>query len=111
MSVGQKTSLVPTVSDCCHVDLVPSFIGKVHCFELINVVDLRRHDADFILIDGMVNEPCTVMGLEAVNDPLVIGLNVCSKVWCEIHNVNVCQRLCETTQEARLGALGNSDIN
>ena len=46
----------------------------------------------FELINGTLNEICTVMGLEAANDSLVIGLNVCSKVWFEIHDKNVCER-------------------
>lgn len=93
MSVRQKASLVPTISDGYCVDFIPSFISKVHCFELINVVNLRRSDAGFVLINGTMNELCMVMGLEAANNPLVVGLNVCSKVWFEIHNTNVCKRL------------------
>ena len=81
--------LMPAVSDCCRVHLLPCNISKVHGLKLINLIDLGRGDAHVIAIDRAFNESCTIMALEAADDALVHWLDMSCEIWFKIHNANV----------------------
>ena len=59
-------------------------MSKPHGSELIDLVYLRWCDLGLIIVECMLIEANTLMGLEALNDALIHWLNVSSKVWPEI---------------------------
>jgi hypothetical protein len=80
---------VPAISDCGGVDLVLCNIGQLHRIKLIEFVNLGRCGAGVITIDGMLDKFGTVMCFEAPDDPLVLWLNVSSKIWSEVQDFDV----------------------
>src|SRR5258706_16141518 len=40
-----------------------------------------------------MNKFCTVMGFEATNNTLVIGVDVCSQVWFKVFDMNICESI------------------
>ena len=80
---------MPAVLNCCCVDISPSKVCKLHCLQLVYLIDLCRDYAFIIAIDGSLNEPCVVVGFEAVNYALIFGLYVCGEIWLKVFNSDV----------------------
>ena len=82
--------LIPTVVDCRSIHLVPSFIGKSHGGELINIIYIcLKGWCQSCTIHGMVDELGTIMDFKATNNASVIRLNVRGKIWLKIDDANV----------------------
>jgi hypothetical protein len=73
----------------CGVNVLPHGVGKSHCIELIKLVNLRRGDIGFIVVNSTMNVFRTVTNLETLNNALVHGLDMCSEVWCKVLDFNV----------------------
>jgi hypothetical protein len=77
------------VSDSYGVHLIPSKISKPYGLKLINVIDLRGGNICIIAADCPLNIFCMIMSLEASNNALVHRLDIGSKIWPKIHNVDI----------------------
>lgn len=67
----------------------PGMVCQPHCLQLIDIVDLGRYDTIIITINCALNELCTIMSLEALDNALIHRLDVHSKVWHEIFNTDI----------------------
>ena len=52
-SVGQNAGLFPAVSNGCCVYLMPGSISKLHCFKLVDLVNIQRGDSLVIAVDHL----------------------------------------------------------
>ncbi len=67
---------------------MPSGISYSHGLKLIDVIDLQGCYTLIIEVDGTLNESGMIMSLEALDNPLVIWLDVCGEIWLEVLNFN-----------------------
>lgn len=79
---------MPAVSYGCCVHIAPCSIGNSHCLQLIDLVDLARGNAFIIAINGSLDESSSIVSLEALDDALVIWLDVGSEIRCKILDSN-----------------------
>jgi hypothetical protein len=61
----------------------------MHSLELVNIVDFRGCDFAIVASNKMQDIFCAVMSLEAVDDSLIQGLNVCCQICLKILNMSV----------------------
>jgi hypothetical protein len=60
---------------------------------LVDLVDIARCDSFVISVNCPLNKTSAVVGFEAPDDPLVIGLDMCSEIWFEIFDADILKTL------------------
>ena len=86
---GQNLSLLPAISDCRRVDLIPGQGSQPHRFELIDCIDVSRCHLVVVAINGSCNKLAAVVGFEAPNDPCIVRLDICSQITTKILDSDV----------------------
>src|SRR5882724_7824676 len=67
---------------------MPSSISKSHSLELVDIIYFGGCYTCIIVINGVLDKFGAIMSLEASDDALVHGLDMCSEIWLEVLNTN-----------------------